>query len=103
MSNRPARPALHRIGAVGHGQDDAGRAAGAGAAESADVAVLHVARGARTASATASTIISSAVTRSSSASTDCEFLEWADVFGNYYGTCAADVERLIADGRMWCW
>ncbi len=27
------------------------------------------------------------------------FLEWADVFGNYYGTGAADVERLVADGQ----
>jgi guanylate kinase len=26
------------------------------------------------------------------------FLEWADVFGNYYGTGAQDVERLLADG-----
>jgi guanylate kinase len=29
----------------------------------------------------------------------CEFLEWADVFGNYYGTGAQDVERLLADGQ----
>src|SRR5687767_2469687 len=29
----------------------------------------------------------------------CEFLEWADVFGHYYGTCASDVERLIADNQ----
>jgi guanylate kinase len=29
----------------------------------------------------------------------CEFLEWADVFGNYYGTGAREVERLIADGQ----
>jgi guanylate kinase len=28
-----------------------------------------------------------------------DFLEWADVFGNFYGTCASDVERQIADGR----
>ena len=28
-----------------------------------------------------------------------EFLEWADVFGNLYGTCATDVERQIAGGR----
>ena len=28
----------------------------------------------------------------------CDFLEWADVFGNYYGTAAADVERMLADG-----
>ena len=28
-----------------------------------------------------------------------EFLEWADVFGNYYGTCAADAERALAAGR----
>jgi guanylate kinase len=28
-----------------------------------------------------------------------EFLEWADVFGNYYGTAAADVEQLIAAGQ----
>jgi guanylate kinase len=28
-----------------------------------------------------------------------EFLEWADVFGNYYGTGAADVEQLIAAGQ----
>jgi guanylate kinase len=29
----------------------------------------------------------------------CEFLEWADVFGHYYGTCARDVEHLIADNQ----
>jgi guanylate kinase len=29
----------------------------------------------------------------------CEFLEWADVFGNYYGTAAADVERLLIGGQ----
>jgi guanylate kinase len=28
-----------------------------------------------------------------------EFLEWADVFGNLYGTCASDAERQLADGR----
>jgi guanylate kinase len=28
-----------------------------------------------------------------------EFLEWAEVFGNLYGTCAADVERDLAGGR----
>jgi guanylate kinase len=28
-----------------------------------------------------------------------EFLEWAGVFGNLYGTCAADTERLLADGN----
>jgi guanylate kinase len=28
-----------------------------------------------------------------------EFLEWADVFGNYYGTCAADTERHLASGQ----
>jgi guanylate kinase len=28
-----------------------------------------------------------------------EFLEWADVFGNYYGTCAADVEQWRAEGQ----
>jgi guanylate kinase len=27
-----------------------------------------------------------------------EFLEWADVFGNLYGTRADDTERLLADG-----
>jgi guanylate kinase len=27
------------------------------------------------------------------------FLEWADVFGNYYGTCAADAEQELAAGR----
>jgi guanylate kinase len=30
---------------------------------------------------------------------DGEFLEWADVFGNLYGTCYADAERLLNDGR----
>src|SRR3954452_9220694 len=29
---------------------------------------------------------------------DREFLEWADVFGNLYGTCAADTERMLAGG-----
>lgn len=28
-----------------------------------------------------------------------EFLEWADVFGNFYGTSAADTERLVAGGQ----
>lgn len=27
------------------------------------------------------------------------FLEWADVFGNLYGTCAADAERHLSSGR----
>jgi guanylate kinase len=27
-----------------------------------------------------------------------EFLEWAEVFGNLYGTCAADTERMLASG-----
>jgi len=29
---------------------------------------------------------------------DSEFLEWADVFGNYYGTCRVDTEALLASG-----
>ena len=28
-----------------------------------------------------------------------EFLEWADVFGNLYGTCASDTERDLASGQ----
>jgi guanylate kinase len=28
-----------------------------------------------------------------------EFLEWADVFDNYYGTCRADTERCLANGQ----
>jgi guanylate kinase len=28
-----------------------------------------------------------------------EFLEWADVFGNLYGTCAGDAERHLETGR----
>jgi guanylate kinase len=28
-----------------------------------------------------------------------DFLEWAEVFGNLYGTSAADTERLLAEGR----
>jgi guanylate kinase len=27
------------------------------------------------------------------------FLEWADVFGNYYGTCADDTEACLANGQ----
>src|SRR6185295_5306387 len=27
-----------------------------------------------------------------------EFLEWADVFGSLYGTCAVDTERMLAAG-----
>jgi guanylate kinase len=27
-----------------------------------------------------------------------DFLEWADVFGNLYGTCASDTERQLEDG-----
>ncbi len=28
-----------------------------------------------------------------------EFLEWADVFGNLYGTCATDTEQFLTEGR----
>ena len=28
-----------------------------------------------------------------------DFLEWADVFGNLYGTCASDTEHLLAAGE----
>ncbi len=28
-----------------------------------------------------------------------EFLEWADVFGNLYGTCGPETERLLSAGR----
>jgi guanylate kinase len=28
-----------------------------------------------------------------------EFLEWADVFGNLYGTCASDTEEFLAKGQ----
>ncbi|MDP1569029.1 MAG: guanylate kinase [Vicinamibacterales bacterium] len=28
-----------------------------------------------------------------------EFLEWADVFGNCYGTSAVDIEQLLVDGQ----
>jgi guanylate kinase len=30
---------------------------------------------------------------------DRAFLEWADVFGNYYGTCAADADQVLSGGR----
>jgi guanylate kinase len=30
---------------------------------------------------------------------DCDFLEWADVFGNLYGTGAADVEKILNAGQ----
>src|SRR5262249_38327768 len=29
---------------------------------------------------------------------DGAFLEWADVFGNLYGTCAADTDAMLASG-----
>ena len=31
------------------------------------------------------------------------FLEWADVFGNLYGTCATDAERDLSRAGTWCW
>jgi len=30
---------------------------------------------------------------------DGEFLEWASLYGNLYGTCAADTEKLLSGGR----
>jgi guanylate kinase len=30
---------------------------------------------------------------------EAAFLEWADVFGNFYGTCAADTEAILASGE----
>ena len=30
---------------------------------------------------------------------DGAFLEWADVFGNFYGTCAADIDAVLARGE----
>ena len=31
-----------------------------------------------------------------------EFLEWADVFGNLYGTSAATPSGMLAGATMWC-
>ena len=28
-----------------------------------------------------------------------DFLEWADVFGHYYGTCASDVDRMLDEAQ----
>ena len=30
---------------------------------------------------------------------NCDFLEWADVFGNFYGTAAADVDQMLNAGQ----
>src|SRR4051812_16767457 len=30
---------------------------------------------------------------------EAAFLEWADVFGNFYGTCAADTDAILATGE----
>jgi guanylate kinase len=30
---------------------------------------------------------------------DAEFLEWAEVFGNLYGTCGADTQRMLDQGE----
>jgi len=30
---------------------------------------------------------------------DCAFLEWADVFGNYYGTAVGDVDSMLESGQ----
>jgi len=30
---------------------------------------------------------------------EAAFLEWADVFGNFYGTCAADTDAILAAGE----
>jgi guanylate kinase len=37
--------------------------------------------------------------RFESMTVDGAFLEWADVFGNYYGTGAADIEAVLAHGE----
>ena len=55
------------------------------------------ARAAR-ANGTASTIISSAATPFEAMVRRGEFLEWADVFGNFYGTGAAETDRRLAGG-----
>ena len=59
----------------------------------------YTSRAARPASRTALTIISSAASGSRRWPDEGDFLEWADVFGNYYGTCAADTERCLAGGQ----
>jgi guanylate kinase len=30
---------------------------------------------------------------------EAAFLEWADVFGNFYGTCAADTDAILTEGE----
>ncbi len=93
------RPAVHRLGAVGHRQDDAGRAAGADGARTCGC------RG-RTPRAPPGPASSDGVDynfisrdRFEAMVRDGEFLEWADVFGNYYGTGAADTEAALAGRR----
>ena len=95
---RRAGPAVHRVGAVRRRQDDAGRAAGrAGCRTSGCRAPTR--RG-RARPGETDGVDYNFVTRDRFEAMIAagEFLEWADVFGNLYGTCASDTERLLAAG-----
>ena len=60
-------------------------------------------RGAGRGNATGWTIISLPASASRRWSRTDAFLEWADVFGNLYGTGAADTERELAErAAIWC-
>ena len=63
------------------------------------VAVVHVTPRRARARPTGWTIISSAASSSTPMIAAGDFLEFADVFGNYYGTSAGETERVLAGGR----
>ena len=104
MSSEPAgrplrrRHAVCRLGAIRDRQDHGRRAARPDRARFGAVALLHVAPGAGRGSRRGGYNFITRARFEAMIAADA-FLEWADVFGNLYGTCAADTERDLRPGR----
>ena len=90
--------AVRRVRAVGHRQDDGRRAARRGAPR-LERSRSYTSRRPGPAKSTASTIILSAALRFEAMVARGAFLEWADVFGNLYGTGRRTPRAALAAGR----
>ena len=98
-----ARTALHRLGAVGDRQDHAWSSASFRFCPNLRMSRSYTSRPARAGERDGVDYNFISRVAFEQRIQAAQFLEWADVFGNYYGTGSPTSSRCCRRGRTWCW